>query len=61
MQTDLTVDFTGEIVPTDEHNDAMGIEANYRAITKAVGAFRQKAAVDGSWSEEINEDYNKRK
>ena len=43
------------------HNDAMGIEANYRAITKAVGAFRQKAAVDGSWSEEINEDYNKRK
>ena len=39
----------------------MGIEANYRAITKAVGAFRQKAAVDGSWSEEINEDYNKRK
>ncbi len=43
------------------HNDTMGIEANYRAIARAVGAFRQKAALDGNWAEEINEDYNKRK
>lgn len=43
------------------HNDSSGIEVNYKAITKAVGAFRRQSKVDGNWAEEIASDYEKRK
>lgn len=44
-------------------NDSEGIAVNYRSVEKAISSMRGApcmASVDGSWKEEIEEDYKRR-
>jgi len=45
------------------HNDSEGIALNYRVLSEAVASYRSApagASLDDDWSEEIQEDYEKR-
>ena len=41
--------------------DSEGMESNYRSVGKAVTAARCCAPIDGSWKEDAEADYNRRK
>ena len=43
------------------HNDAEGIDLNFRVLGEAVGQFRKNAPMMPDWKERIEEDYRKRK
>ncbi|SFS82834.1 VWA domain-containing protein [Paenibacillus sp. 453mf] len=42
------------------HADSEGVELNFRVMSEAVAAFRERSAMPEGWSEEIQKDYKTR-
>lgn len=43
------------------HSDVKGTATNFNVLSKAVTKLREEGSIDKNWSEEIKEDYRKRK
>ena len=43
------------------HNDQRGIRLNYETVSRSMGQIRANVSLDGSWKQDIEEDYKSRK
>jgi hypothetical protein len=42
------------------HADSEGVELNFRVMSRAVAAFRERSAMPEGWNDEIQRDYKRR-
>jgi hypothetical protein len=43
------------------HNDSIGVEVNYRTVSRATMQFRGRKSIPEDWKMDIDEDFKERK